>query len=93
MDPLAYACPKALAARAIPDTMTELRRFGMVGGVLLLNESCRRERAGEAEDVVGPEVNVRYVSGAMAVDVEAGRASLSADGVAAAVTHSPVHSG
>ena len=57
-DPPAYACPNALAARAIPVMITELRRFGITGEVLLRNEACRYGRVGEAEDKAGPKVNV-----------------------------------
>jgi len=38
--------------------MTELRRFGMAGEVLLRIEACRYGCAGEVEVDAGPKVNV-----------------------------------
>jgi len=74
----------------MPVMMTELRRFGMTGEVLLLIEDCRYGCAGAAEGAADQEVNVGYVPGAIVVGVDTGTTSADA---AAAVTHSPVQSG
>jgi len=91
IDPLAYACPNALAARATFATKTELRRLGTAGEVLLLSGACRWGCAGEDKDVV-PEVNVGCVSGVMLEGFD-GSDDASGDAEVASVTHSPVHSG